>query len=81
MALAIVPFCLGFVGILFDERRRAWDDRLSRADVLSDDERRHAPWSRLEPVEAAPSLSSAAETTKAPEARGLRPRHVAGSSS
>src|SRR5258707_11031258 len=26
MVLAAIPFGLGFLGILFDERRRAWDD-------------------------------------------------------
>ena len=34
MTLAAIPFGLGFLGILFDERRRAWDDRLSRVDVV-----------------------------------------------
>jgi uncharacterized RDD family membrane protein YckC len=49
MALATIPLCLGFLGILFDERRRAWDDRMSRVDVVYEgDERRAAPWSRLD---------------------------------
>ena len=30
MALATLAFGFGFLGIFFDERRRAWDDRLSR---------------------------------------------------
>jgi len=82
MVLAAIPFFLGFLGILFDERRRAWDDRLSGVDVLYEgDERRAAPWSRLEPAEteglAAPDAPS---TTKAPDSRGLRPRRMAGSS-
>jgi uncharacterized RDD family membrane protein YckC len=79
MALAAIPFCLGFLGILFDERRRAWDDRLGGVDVVYEDNgRTPAPWSRpdaAEPVAAEPSA-----TTKAPEARGLRPQRVAGSS-
>ena len=33
MVLAAIPFGLGFLGIFFDERRRAWDDRLSGVDV------------------------------------------------
>jgi uncharacterized RDD family membrane protein YckC len=48
--LAVIPFGLGFLGILTDERRRGWQDRLGRADVLY--ERRdaeRAPWSTLEP--------------------------------
>ncbi|MGE5282831.1 MAG: RDD family protein [Chloroflexota bacterium] len=81
IALAAIPFCLGFVGILFDERRRAWDDRLSGVDVVYEgDERRAAPWSRLEPGATEPVASAAAETTKAPESRGLRPSRMAGSS-
>jgi uncharacterized RDD family membrane protein YckC len=76
MALAWIPFGLGYVGIFFDERRRAWDDRLSRTDVLYEgNERAQAPWSRLPEVDAA-----AAETTKAPDARGLRAQRVVGSS-
>jgi uncharacterized RDD family membrane protein YckC len=79
MVLAAIPFGLGFLGILFDERRRAWDDLMSRADVVYEgNERRAAPWSRLD---SAPEVaSSVAETTKAPESRGLQPHRVAGSS-
>ncbi|HEY7950515.1 MAG TPA: RDD family protein [Solirubrobacterales bacterium] len=77
MFLAIITFGIGFLGILFDERRRGWDDRLSRADVVYDDERALAPWARLE-VPA--SAAQASATTKAPESRGLQPQRVAGSS-
>jgi uncharacterized RDD family membrane protein YckC len=73
--LAAIPLCLGFLGILFDERRRAWDDRLSGVDVVYDDERNTAPWARFD---AAPLDRRAPETTKAPESRGLRPQRVAG---
>lgn len=55
MALAALPLGLGFLGILFDERRRGWPDRLAGADVLYEP-RELAPWSRLEtavPVETA----------------------------
>jgi uncharacterized RDD family membrane protein YckC len=79
MALATIPFCLGFLGILFDERRRAWDDRLSGVDVVYEgNERAAAPWSRLDPYEVAAAGGPA--TTKAPETRGLRSQRVAGSS-
>jgi uncharacterized RDD family membrane protein YckC len=84
MTLAVLAFGLGFLGILFDERRRAWDDRLSGVDVVYEgDERRVAPWSRLDTVSGpvAPGAGAASETTKAPDSRGLRPSHIAGSSS
>ncbi len=79
MMLAAIPFGLGFLGIFFDERRRAWDDRMSRTDVLYEgNERGAAPWSRLDPE---PALATpAAGTTKAPESRGLRSQRVVGSS-
>lgn len=53
MALAAAPFGLGFLGILFDERRRGWQDRLAGVDVLYvGREPSPAPWSSLdhEPV-------------------------------
>ncbi|HVY79304.1 MAG TPA: RDD family protein [Solirubrobacterales bacterium] len=78
MALAAIPFGLGFVGVFFDGDRRAWDDRLSRSGVVYEgNERTPAPWSRLEPTAATPTAPS---TTKAPESRGLRSQHVTGSS-
>jgi uncharacterized RDD family membrane protein YckC len=79
MFLATIAFGIGFLGILFNERRRAWDDRLSGADVLYEgDERMLAPWSRFE--SPAPAAQSASATTKAPGSRGLQPQRVAGSS-
>jgi len=76
MVLAAIPFGLGFLGILFDERRRAWDDRLSGVDVVYEgNERASAPWSRLDPYEIATEGGPA--TTKAPESRGLRSQRVA----
>jgi uncharacterized RDD family membrane protein YckC len=48
--LAAVPFGLGFLGVLFDERRRGWQDRLAGVDVLyEENEPAAAPWSRFEP--------------------------------
>jgi len=80
MALAVIPFGLGFLGILFDERRRAWDDRMSKVDVVYEgNERSAAPWSRLDASEAA-AAGVAPETAKAPESRGLRSQRVVGSS-
>ena len=75
--LAAIPFGIGFLGILFDERRRGWQDRLSGADVLyADDEPAAAPWSTLELSQTAGGAGR--PTTKAPGARGLRPRQVSG---
>jgi hypothetical protein len=80
MALATIAFGIGFLGIFFDGRRRAWDDRLSRTDVVYEGhERKPAPWSRLEVLE--PVAAEVPSTTKAPETRGLRTQRVAGSSS
>jgi uncharacterized RDD family membrane protein YckC len=80
MALAAIPFGLGYLGILFDKRRRAWDDRLSGVDVVYEgNERAPAPWSRLAIAE--PPLTSDPATTKAPDPRGLQSQRVAGSSS
>jgi len=76
MALAAIPFFLGYLGILFDERRRAWDDRLSGVDVVYEEARSAAPWSRYS---GSPRAGPAASTTKAPESRGLRPQRAAGS--
>jgi uncharacterized RDD family membrane protein YckC len=79
MALAAIPFFLGFLGILFDERRRAWDDRLSGVDVVyEENERAPAPWSRLDPYGAVAEGGPA--TTKTPDPRGLRSQRVARSS-
>jgi uncharacterized RDD family membrane protein YckC len=80
MTLAAIPFGLGFLGILFDERRRAWDDRMCGVDVVYEgNERTPAPWSRLDDSPEALAASAAA-TTKAPESRGLRSQHAVGSS-
>jgi uncharacterized RDD family membrane protein YckC len=82
MTLAAIPFGLGFLGIFFDERRRAWDDRMSGVDVVYEGrERTAAPWSRLDfPAEATGAVPpAAADTTKAPDSRGLRSHGVVGS--
>lgn len=79
MVLAWIPLGLGFLGIFFDERRRAWDDRMSRTDVVYEsNERTPAPWSRLDIAD--PLAAGAPGTTKAPESRGLRAHGVVGSS-
>jgi uncharacterized RDD family membrane protein YckC len=77
--LAAIPFGLGFLGILFDERRRGWQDRLAGVDVLYESrEPAAAPWSVLDAAE--PLAAAGAATTKAPGSRGLRPQQVSGAS-
>lgn len=62
IALAAIPFGIGFLGILFDERRRGWQDRLAGADVLYEGpEAPTAPWSRLDA--AAPADAQATSAT------------------
>jgi uncharacterized RDD family membrane protein YckC len=74
--LSVITFGIGFLGVVFDQRRRDWADRLSRVDVLYMDRApTPAPWSTLSAPEQA--FSGEAGTTKAPE-RGLRPQQVAG---
>ncbi|HMJ74286.1 MAG TPA: RDD family protein [Solirubrobacterales bacterium] len=74
--LAAIPFGLGFLGVLFDERRRGWQDRFAGVDVLYESrEPAVAPWSTLDA-----QVPLATETTKAPGSRGLRPQQqVSGS--
>jgi uncharacterized RDD family membrane protein YckC len=65
LVLAVIPFGLGLLGIVFDERRRGWQDRMAGVDVVYEpDERAAAPWSTLDTAEEAPA--GAAETAKAP---------------
>ncbi len=76
LVLATLPLGLGFLGVLFDERRRGWQDRLAGVDVLYEArEPAPAPWSSFDPESAS---TPRPETPKAPGARGLRPQHVAG---
>jgi uncharacterized RDD family membrane protein YckC len=57
--LALIPFGLGFLGILFDERRRGWQDRMAGVDVIYErNERTPAPWSSLDPESVAPASAT-----------------------
>ncbi len=50
LGLSVITFGIGFLGILFNERRRAWEDRLSDSEVLYiAPTAARAPWSNLEP--------------------------------
>jgi uncharacterized RDD family membrane protein YckC len=76
--LAAIPFGLGFLGILFDQRRRGWQDRLAGIDVIYEErEQMSAPWSTLPTADSL--AADQAGTTKAPETQGLRPQRVSGS--
>lgn len=47
LGLSVVTFGIGFLGIVFREQRRAWEDRFSGTDVIYDERRPEpAPWSR-----------------------------------
>jgi uncharacterized RDD family membrane protein YckC len=77
LGLAGLAFGLGFLGMLFDERRCGWQDRLAGVDVFYEGhEPAPAPWARLGVLESAPS--SEPGTAKAPASRGFRPQQVGG---
>jgi uncharacterized RDD family membrane protein YckC len=69
LGLAVLAFGLGFIGIVFRERRQAWDDRMSGTDVVYDERRPEpAPWSEP-PVESPkPEPRSDSEAIAAPPA-------------
>jgi uncharacterized RDD family membrane protein YckC len=49
LGLSFLALGLGFLGIVFGDRRRGWADRLAATDVVYDDRRPEpAPWSRLQ---------------------------------
>lgn len=47
LGLSVIAFGIGFLGIVFSERRRAWEDRFSGTEVLYEERRPEpAPWSQ-----------------------------------
>jgi uncharacterized RDD family membrane protein YckC len=77
LVLATLPLCIGLLGVLFDERRRGWQDRLAGVDVFYEERGRGAaPWSSFDASE--PLDAPEPEASKATGSRGLRPQHVAG---
>lgn len=62
LGLSVITFGIGFLGIVFGESRRAWDDRMGHTEVVYDERQAApAPWSTLsEPASAAPPLAAAA---------------------
>lgn len=75
LAAALLPLGIGLLGILFDERRRGWQDRFAGVDVLYEERpEKPAPWSTLRGEDLDPALG--ATTAKPPGSRGLRPQQV-----
>jgi uncharacterized RDD family membrane protein YckC len=66
LGLSVVTFGLGFLGVVFGERRRAWEDRFSATGVVYDERRPvPAPWSGPPPA-AKPEPRSDSEAIAAP---------------
>ncbi len=76
LSLGFLTFGFGFLGIVFDERRRGWQDRMAGVDVLYEP-RELAPWAKFDLSD--PDAVGAPDATKAPDPRGLRSQQLAGS--
>jgi uncharacterized RDD family membrane protein YckC len=77
VALGAITLGIGYLGVLFDERRRGWQDRMAGVDVLYEDRTATpAPWSTID--SHAEAATEPTETAKAPGARGLRPQQLSG---
>lgn len=58
LGLSVIAFGIGFLGIVFGARRRAWDDRMAASAVVYDERRPEpAPWAG---ARSAPPTGSAA---------------------
>jgi len=70
LGLSVLTFGIGFLGVVFNERRRAWEDRFSATGVVYDERRPEpAPWSDPTPAAAAkPEPRSDSEAIAAPPA-------------
>ncbi len=67
LGLSVIAFGLGFLGIVFGEQRRGWEDRFSGADVIYDERRPEpAPWSQPEPLAAVPVAEPVAAAVESP---------------
>jgi uncharacterized RDD family membrane protein YckC len=63
LGLGAITLGLGFLGVVFDERRRGWQDRLAGVDVLYEErERDPAPWSQVDLHEPAGKTAVEGET-------------------
>ncbi len=79
LGLSVVTFGIGFLGIVFGEQRRGWEDRMGRTAVVYDERRPEpAPWSmQAAATPAAPAAASSAEP--AAEAEPAAPAQGVGS--
>jgi uncharacterized RDD family membrane protein YckC len=70
LGLSVLTFGIGFLGIVFGERRRAWEDSFSGTDVIYDERRPEpAPWSQPElPMEVAAEAPVEAPSAAPPPA-------------
>ena len=56
--LSVVTLGIGFLGIIFRQNRRGWEDRFSATDVIYDERRPEpAPWSQPAPPAGEPVLT------------------------
>jgi uncharacterized RDD family membrane protein YckC len=54
LVLSVLTLGIGFLGVVFGERRRGWEDGLAGADVVYEEPApERAPWSTLAPAEPA----------------------------
>lgn len=67
LGLSVMTFGIGFLGVVFGEQRRGWEDRFSGTFVVYDERRPEpAPWSRPPaPISASPSDSGASAAAAA----------------
>jgi hypothetical protein len=57
LGLSFITFGIGFLGIVFGESRRGWDDRMARTEVVYDERQpAPAPWPTLSGPDPAPPL-------------------------
>jgi uncharacterized RDD family membrane protein YckC len=68
---SVVTFGFGFLGVVFREERRGWEDRFSGLDVLYDERRPEpAPWAEL--AEAPPAPVGPVPAESPPDPNGAR---------
>ncbi len=78
IGLSVITFGVGFLGIVFGERRRSWADRMGRTEVIYDERRPDpAPWSTLTQPAAAPPLATAPAEGSAVPAQPAMPLETA----
>src|SRR6476620_2646759 len=69
LGLSVVTFGIGFLGVVFRQNRRAWEDHLSDSEVLYDERRPEpAPWSQPAPAPPRSEPETDSEVVAAPPA-------------